>query len=247
MAALPSLGELLKMRILSFGDSNRLGLPLLFFDALYNPSTYSVSYPLHFTQRQAAGTGGTSSIFGRRPSREFTFEFILDATGASDPGPVLGLAQSVPVLGEAVSALNINLQIKQFLAATYDFDRDNHRPHYLKLLWGAGFILDCIMTNADITYTLFSSDGQPLRAKIKATFQEAKEPAFWQQALSLLSPDLTHDRQVAEGDNLPLLSDKEYDDPKHYIQVARFNKMKNFRRLQTGRILRFPPLRPEES
>ena len=244
---LPPLGELLKMRIFSFNDSNRLGLPVLFFDALYNPSTYTVSYPIHFTERQAAGTGGTSSIYGRRPSKEYTFDFILDATGASDPGVVLGLAESVPVLGEVVSAVSINLQVQQFLSVTYDYSREKHRPHYLKLLWGTGFILDCIMTKAEVTYSLFGADGRPLRAKINATFRESQEPDFWQRLLSLLSPDLTRERQVAEGENLPLLSKKEYDDSKHYVELARFNKLKNFRRIRTGQTLKFPPLRPESA
>ena len=56
------------------------------------------------------------------------------------------------------------------------------------------------------------------------------------------SPDLTHRRTVASGDNLPLMSDRTYHDPTYYIQVAQANKLNNFRKLKAGTSLYFPPI-----
>jgi nucleoid-associated protein YgaU len=56
------------------------------------------------------------------------------------------------------------------------------------------------------------------------------------------SPDLTHVRMVKEGDTLPLMTYRIYGDPKYYLEVAKANKINNFRKLKTGDIIIFPPL-----
>jgi nucleoid-associated protein YgaU len=41
---------------------------------------------------------------------------------------------------------------------------------------------------------------------------------------------------------LPLLCNRIYNDPSYYREVARINNLSNFRNLEPGLILRFPPL-----
>jgi nucleoid-associated protein YgaU len=56
------------------------------------------------------------------------------------------------------------------------------------------------------------------------------------------SPDLTHRVTVAQGDILPLMTYEVYDDQNYYLQVAKVNKLKNFRKLKAGTTLVFPPI-----
>ena len=56
------------------------------------------------------------------------------------------------------------------------------------------------------------------------------------------SPDLTHLRDVKDGDTLPLLVYDIYGDGKFYLEVARVNKLVNFRSLRSATRLSFPPL-----
>jgi nucleoid-associated protein YgaU len=58
----------------------------------------------------------------------------------------------------------------------------------------------------------------------------------------LSSPDLTHSVQVKDGDLLPLLTSQIYKDQNYYLQVAKVNKLKNFRKLKAGTTLVFPPI-----
>ena len=97
--------------------------------------------------------------------------------------------------------------------------------------------------SAEITYTLFRGDGYPLRAKVKATFAENVEDTLRVAEERRSSPDLTHQRLVARGDHLSLMTSRLYGDPKHYLQVAAANGLTNFRRLRVGQALLFPPLR----
>ena len=55
------------------------------------------------------------------------------------------------------------------------------------------------------------------------------------------SPDLTHYRIVKKGDTLPMMCFLVYGDARYYLQVARANKLINFRKLNIGDELFFPP------
>jgi nucleoid-associated protein YgaU len=73
------------------------------------------------------------------------------------------------------------------------------------------------------------------------------EPRILQAALDkLFSADLTHARIVKEGETLPLISEKVYGDSKYYMEIARFNGLKNFRNIAAGTELILPPINKEE-
>ena len=89
---------------------------------------------------------------------------------------------------------------------------------------------------------MFDKFGLPIRAKISASFTE-RTPSGLGSLLSMLSsPDLTHKIVVKDGDILPLLTYQIYNNQTYYLQVARANKLKNFRKLQAGTTLTFPPI-----
>jgi nucleoid-associated protein YgaU len=47
---------------------------------------------------------------------------------------------------------------------------------------------------------------------------------------------------VRAGDTLPLLCYQVYEDPSYYLQVAKANNLSNFRKLEQGTELFFPPI-----
>ena len=128
-----------------------------------------------------------------------------------------------------------------FNKTTLDIDGDIHRPNYLIVQFGT-FICECYLVSSRITYTLFDEFGIPLRAKVNATFKERVSSEI-NAALSMLSsPDLTHTKLVEEGDLLPLIVFREYRTQDYYLQVAKANKLKNFRRLLPGTNINLPPI-----
>jgi len=84
--------------------------------------------------------------------------------------------------------------------------------------------------------------GLPIRAKITAKFTERIIAGLSDVLGMLSSPDLTHRVVVKDGDLLPLLTYQTYNDQTYYLQVARANRLKNFRRLEPGSTLVFPPI-----
>ena len=185
----------------------------------------------------------------RKEPDQYNFEFFLDGTGASNPIIPGGIGVALPGASNLLPKQEtVKEKVKKFLEVTYDDSKDIHRQRYLKILWGNAFAkgpLSCILVSANISYTLFRPDGEPLRAKIQATFYKSISQLINLRENKPSSPDLTHIREVEEGDTLPLKSHRIYKDPKYYIQLAQFNRLKNFRRLRTGQQLSFPPLQNE--
>jgi nucleoid-associated protein YgaU len=57
------------------------------------------------------------------------------------------------------------------------------------------------------------------------------------------SPDVSHMVEVMEGDTLPSLCKKIYDNPNYYVEIAKINQLKSVRNLKVGQKLYFPPLK----
>lgn len=203
-------------------DGISFSVPLV-FEAMFNPNSYTVNHKLNFDTKQAPGQGGGDPEFKNKESESFSLEFMIDGTGASKP--------AIPVVA----------QIALFNKVTTKMNGTTHRPNYLIVQWGT-FIRECVLQSASTTYTLFDSMGIPLRAKVSATFLERAGSELNAVASMFSSPDLTHTIEINQGDLLPLLTYKTYRDQKYYLQVARINRVKNFRRLKPGSQLKFPPL-----
>ena len=76
----------------------------------------------------------------------------------------------------------------------------------------------------------------------ECTFCESVPDAERERRENASSPDLTHLRDVRDGDTLPLLAYDIYGNAQLYLEVARVNKLVNFRRLRPASRLSFPPL-----
>jgi nucleoid-associated protein YgaU len=94
----------------------------------------------------------------------------------------------------------------------------------------------------NINFKLFRPDGTPIRASVKAKFTSTVENELRVRKQADKSPDITHVKIVRAGDTLPLLCYQVYEDPSYYIQVAKANNLSNFRKLEQGTQLFFPPI-----
>jgi Contractile injection system tube protein len=220
-------GLLTNLKILGLKDVNGLSfdIPLL-FECMFNPESYKVEHHVVYCPQQANGNLPKLN-FSKVPSMKFSIDFIIDGTGVSSD---LEIPFPIPV----------PIQVLLFNKVTMDVNGDTHRPNHLIVQWGT-FIRTCVLESSSITYTLFDSNGIPLRAKVTATF--AEEASELNQIASMFSsPDLTHSKLVQESDILPLMVFREYKTQDYYLQVARANRLKNFRRLKAGTTLNLPPI-----
>src|SRR6267378_1968490 len=193
------------------------------FEVLFNPNTYSQKYEVVYHPRQGAGDTSSPQVYGKIKPQEYSFDLLFDGTGT------------------AIAKVNVHDAIEAFLTVTGKHDGEIHRPMYLLLTWGR-LLSKCVLKSADITYTLFEPGGAPLRARVRALFSENVADGLRVASDRRSSPNLTHVHMVTAGEHLSLLTDRYYGDPSRYLQVAEYNGLTNFRRLEPGQQLLFPPI-----
>jgi hypothetical protein len=219
-------GLLAKMTIIPFEDADTVqvgppaGPP---FVVQFNPESFTVTNEIDYGSEQPAQSedGGPAKFKGIKP-RSFTFDFLLDGTGAA---------------GTKVDVLAMLAAFK----ATTGFWGEIHPPRFLLLQWGA-FIATCVLVSYSINYKLFRPDGAPLRVVLSTSFREHKSKAFEELTKNLSSPDLTHAHLVMEGEHLSLITYRVYRDPSYYFHVAEANGLNTVRSVATGATLYLPPL-----
>lgn len=243
LPSIPDLttGELEKLNIIAFTDADRKIPYQEPFVVMFNPTAYKEHFEVVYCNQNGAGSQGSPQVFNHIKPQVYDLEFLFDGTQVAGPPADLGIAVSLPGVNEVLKKPVYEL-VEEFKKLTYQMVKNEHRTTYLTLCWG-DLISDCIMQSADIEYTLFTPSGHPLRAKVRATFKEDCEETLRVRKEGKTSPDLTHLRQVGEAENLPIMSQSIYKDPTYYMQLARSNKLKHFRRLRTGQKLSFPPIR----
>lgn len=224
-------GKLEKMLILAYSDSEKAENGGMldaddFFLAFINPESYSLNYKLKFSDAQGHGTIGQELKYEYTEPEELNFEFLFDNTGIID-----GIPRD-----------NIALDIKRFKDFVIDYKGDSHEPRHFKLVWGVNSIFKGRVTELSISYKLFKPDGTPIRAIANVKFKSSIEEQIRAARQDNNSPDLTHLRKVKAGDTLPLMCFRIYGDPQYYLQVAAANGISNFRQLQPGTDIFFPPI-----
>ena len=198
-----------------------IGVPFL---AMFNPEQIAIKEDVKWEADCPPGSSGSPLKFIGVQPRTFTLELTIDGTGVNTNGV------KIPVTA----------QVALFRAATTNIQSTTHAPAYLIVQYGL-FICTCAMNSSTVTYTMFDLLGLPIRAKISASFTEHSNPTFNNIMGMLSSPDLTHVRIVKDGDLLPRMTYGIYNKQEYYLQVAKVNRIKNFRALVPGKELYFPP------
>jgi hypothetical protein len=237
-------GKLEKLKIKAFRTPRRVEgvladlLVAQTYQAMFNPESYSFNYTNEFQKQRGIHTAGRTAHYALSKSSELSFKFLIDDSSAT-----AGLTAGAPSLSVGGYALRktIHDRVEEFLDLTGRINGELHEPHYLRLEWG-DLIFDCRLKSVDVSYTLFNRSGRAIRAELDATFVEDLDPQKAAIVTDKQSPDLTHERQVMDGDTLPLMTYRIYRDASQYIRVAQANKVDNFRRLKPKTNLRFPPI-----
>lgn len=231
MDILKNQGKLSKLRITpykkeDFNESEKAS-KVSEFTVLANPEKYSLNYKVNYNEEKASGANADNPKFESSDSPNLTFDFIFDGTG---------------ILQEVGTARrDVISQIEDFKKVVFEYEGEIHKPYHVKIAWGS-LIFHGVLTSMTIEFKLFAPSGAPLRAIVKTSFKGAVDRNLRKALANNSSPDLTHLRTVKEGDTLPIMAERIYGDPKYYLEVAKVNKLINFRELKTGQEIFFPPI-----
>lgn len=254
-----SKGGLEKLKITAFTDDT-YKVSTETYVVMYNPTTFSQQLQSKWIPETGL-VDGKQYQFRSLESDSVSFEFLFDASMASPPGDdepgdvnldYLGANNGInreSISNNKTSAFalikednHVDRALKRFLHITQNIQSETHKPNYLQINWGAyefrGVLADCT-----INYKLFNSAGLPIRATVLANFDQTLSRQEQAAEAAKNSPDMTHKRTVMAGDTLPIMCQRIYGKPGLYMEIARINLLKNFRKLEQGQELIFPPIK----
>jgi nucleoid-associated protein YgaU len=116
-----------------------------------------------------------------------------------------------------------------------------HAPPIVDFVW-AEQVFRGVMQSLEITYTLFHTDGTPLRAKLGVKLKEYRPVKVQLRDTEQSSPDVVKSYVVRTGENLSSIAAAVYRDPTRWRVVAVANGITDPRSLAPGTVLTIPPL-----
>lgn len=121
-----------------------------------------------------------------------------------------------------------------------NIDPGLHAPPILRFIW-ASLHFTCVLARAAKRFTMFRSDGIPVRATLGVTFNEYQTATTGKEK-PLESRDRTKRYVLKQGDSLWQIAAKEYGDPAMWRAIAEANEIDNPRILETGKEIVIPPV-----
>lgn len=192
---------------------------------LFNPTDYSVEYSANFQETAPPGLSNPIIQFVNGNARVLNMDLLFDTY--TD-----GRGQNVIDLTEPFTDL-------------LSIDTELHAPPRVEFRWGV-FHFIAVVEKISQKFTMFRSDGTPVRATLSVTFKQYKPIAEQLQAPRRNSADKTKRRVFEAHDSIWLLAAREYGEPRFWRLIARENDIDDPRRIESGRVLVLPPLDREE-
>jgi len=209
-------------------------------DLQYNPTELTLEKSVTLAEIGIPGLTAPLQQFVRGQAETLHLELFFDT---SDQGTGVD-ATSVTTLTDKIYGLTRIVP-------------DQHAPPIVTFIWGEDFpghqlpselgnqrrnSFTGVVASVKQTFTLWSSTGLPLRAKLTVTIKEYIPLDDQLKALNLASPSKTHSYVLARGDTLGLLADRFYFAAGEWREIALANGIDDPRRLTPGRQLTIPSL-----
>jgi nucleoid-associated protein YgaU len=206
----------------------------------HNPTEIVLEKNVHVSEIPIPGLTAPLQQFVRGEAETLKLELFFDT---SDQG-MGATASSVAKVTDPIYALSRIVP-------------DEHAPPIVTFAWGTQFpgsqlpepsgnqkrnSFTGVVINIRQTFTLWSSGGVPVRAKLSLTLREYMPLQDQLKALNLASPSKTHSYVLARGDTLALVASNFYFDPTNWRPIAQANGIDDPRRLKPGAQLRIPSL-----
>lgn len=192
---------------------------------MFNPTGYSLSGSVQWTEEKTHGLSGTYLQFGHGKAQTLSMQLFFDTY---DP-------QST----EAKYPKNQDVRqrvhwITDLLTVTKE-----HIPPIIQFSWG-NFVFVGVLEAAKVQYKLFLPSGVPVRATVDVTIKQ------WYNGRGdigkLQSANYAKRYVVLPGDTLPGIASKFYDDPAKWRHIADANDLDNPLALEPGQVLKIPAI-----
>ena len=196
-------------------------------ECMFNPKEYSFSKRNQWTAGKSKGSNMPQLEFGGGQPATLQMQLFFDTYAAGKD-----------VRKEFTDSIWQLMMVDQKLK---DPKNKKGRPPKVRFQWGSAWSFDAVITSVTQKFTLFLSDGTPVRAALDVTFQQIKDAALFPPQ-NPTSAGAGGERVwvVNEGDTLAWIAYKEYGDSNQWRRIADANRLTQVRRLVPGTALEIP-------
>lgn len=188
---------------------------------LFNPAEYSVEISNNYQKSAPPGLSNPIIQFVNGEAQGLTMDLYFDTFTDG------GCSDVSQLTGRFASLLNI--------------DADLHAPPRVEFKWGV-LSFRAVIEKLSQRFTMFLSDGTPVRATLNVSFRQYKTLAEQLDDPRRNSADKTKRRELTAADSLWLLAHREYGNVRYWRLIARANGVEDPRALVPGAVVLVPPL-----
>ena len=194
----------------------------------FNPKEVTITKSVKWERKPTKGSkkAGPPEFIGPEPSK-MTLEMFFDATSKRDDSVVKA----------------VELLLSCCVATKKSAGQKKATPPLVVLHWGTISSFPAVVTSVTAKFTLFNSDGTPIRAACTVNLEEMPGEKFRQNPTSG-SHEVRRVHRTIAGDTLASVAYAEYGDPNAWRPLAAFNGIDDPMRVRTGTMLLLPS--PEE-
>ena len=203
---------------------------------MFNPKEYSFTKNNSWTRVAPQGQNVAHLEFQSGEPAALEMQLLFDTAEAHDFGQISVTARE---------------DVRKYTKGLWDCMKVGERnattgkgaPPRVRFEWGSFWSFEAVITKISQKFTLFHSDGTPLRAILDVSFLQVRDEGQYpaQNPTSGGYPN-EHLRTVHEGETLAGIAYDEYGDATVWRHIADTNNIRDPRRLRAGQQLRISPL-----
>lgn len=202
--------------------------------AMFNPAKLAISRQVKWGDQQAAKRDSPEMQYTGSDPITLNIDLLFDTYDSPKP----------EAKKDSVKTVYVDKLLK---LTTVEGSGDLHRPPLCRLMWGKqGVFFQGVLQQLDTQYTLFTSQGVPVRATNHCAFKQWRSNANDLERQNLMSSDIAKVWVVKQGQTLASIAAAEYGDPRAWWLIAQANAIDDPLRLLPGTRLILPPRRSSD-
>ena len=196
--------------------------------AMFNPNKLTVSRSVQWQSQKAAKRDNAEMQFTGADPATLKVDLLFDTYDTPEP----------EASKQSVKTIHTDKLVNLTTVETHG---DKHRPPVCRLQWGnQGVFFQCVLQQLEISFTMFTASGVPVRATASCTFTQWQANVADLKAQNLMSSDVAKVWVVKRGQSLANIASVEYGDPRAWRFIADANGIDNPLGLVPGTRLLLP-------
>lgn len=195
---------------------------------LFNPDELSVSRQNSWKGKGMPGKGVPTLTYGGATGGSLSLNLTFDTTDTGQP------------VTQHTNKLLQLMEIDTTLPG-YDAEAGNGRPPWVQFHWGDFHSFKSVVSSLSLSFTYFSSEGVPLRAKAQITLTQFEPDDNWPRQNPTSGTPKPHRTHVVQpGETLDRIAAKHYGSSTPWRDIAAANGIEDPLNLRPGTTLAIP-------